>query len=133
MDGGHYGSLIKITKKCLKVSLKDCNVTKETLHNYLMEIESIVYNHPLTPVTSDSKNIESLTLNHFFISWASPNQTFIAMTGKVTNLCAKWKATQAMVDIFWKKWIKEYLPSLTKRQKLTSYLRNIKKGRRSCN
>ena len=55
------------------------------------------------------------------------------MTGKFTNLCAKWKATQAMVDIFWKKWIKEYLPSLTKRQKLTSYLRNIKKGRRSCN
>lgn len=48
------------------------------------------------------------------------------MTGKVTNLCAKWKATQAMVDIFWKKWIKEYLPSLTKRQKWKSHLRNIK-------
>ena len=33
-----------------------------------------------------------------------------------------------MMDIFRKKWIKEYLPSLTKRQKWTSHLRNIKVG-----
>ena len=48
------------------------------------------------------------------------------MTGKVTNLCAKWKATQAMVDIFWKKWIKEYLPSLTKRQKIDVIFKKYK-------
>ena len=33
-----------------------------------------------------------------------------------------------MTDIFGKKWIEEYLPSLTKRQKWKSHLRNIKAG-----
>ena len=32
-----------------------------------------------------------------------------------------------MTDIFWKKWIKEYLPGLTKRQIWMSYLQGIKR------
>ena len=94
MDGGHYGYLVKATKKMPQGIFKRSQYNKRDISHLLNGNR----NHPLTLVTNDSKNIESLTLNHFF------------------------KAIKAIVDVFWKKWIKEYVPNLTKRQKLTSYL-----------
>ena len=54
-------SLIKITKKCVKTALKDPTVTEETLHTYFVEIQSIANSRPLTPVTNNPNDIESLT------------------------------------------------------------------------
>ena len=128
MDGGCYGIPSKDYQKCLKAALKDYIVTEETFHNYLVEIESIINSRPLTPITNNPDDIESSTPNHFLVGRASPNQRFIVTTEKDATLGAQWKATQAMTNIFWKKWIKEYLPSLTKRQKWTSHLPNVKVG-----
>ena len=65
--GGATESLVKITKKCLKLALKDRIATEDTYLTYLVEIESIV-SCPLTPVTNDPNGIESLTSNHFLVS-----------------------------------------------------------------
>ena len=100
--GGVMESLVKITKKCLKEALKDHIVSEETLHTYLEETESNVDSRPLTPVANNPNDIESLAPNHFLVSQASLNQRINATTEKETNLCAKWKTTQAMPDIFWK-------------------------------
>ena len=58
-------SLVKITKECLKVASKDRTVTEETLHTYLVEIESIVNSCPLTPITNNFNDMESFAKNHF--------------------------------------------------------------------
>ena len=97
------------------------------LHTFV-EIESIVNNRLSTPLTNDPNDTKSLKPNHFLVARASPNERFIATTEKDRNLSAKSKATQAMKDIFWKKWIKEYLLGLTKRQIWMSYLQDIKVG-----
>ena len=70
MDGGRYGIPSKDYQKCLKGALKDCIVTEETFHTYLMEIESIVNSGPLTPITNNPDDIESLTPNHFLVGRA---------------------------------------------------------------
>ena len=87
--GGAMELLEKITKKCLKAALKDCIVTEETLHTYLVEIASIANSCLLTPVTNDPNDIESLTRNHFLVGRALPNQRSIATTKKDTNLFEK--------------------------------------------
>ena len=97
------------------------------LHTFV-EIESIVNNRLSTPLTNDPNDTKSLKPNHFLVARASPNERFIATTEQDRNLSAKSKATQAMKDIFWKKWIKEYLLGLTKRQIWMSYLQDIKVG-----
>ena len=89
---------------------------------------SIVNSLPLTPVTNNPNGIRFLTPTLFFVGRASANQKFIATIEKDTNLRVKWKATQAMSDIFWKKGIKEYLPGFTKKQKWMPHLQNMMVG-----
>ena len=121
-------SLVKITKKCLKAALKDHIVTEETLRTYLVEIENVINSRPLTSISNDPNDTESLTPNHFLLGRASPNQNFV-ITPEKTNFRAKWKITQSLTNIFWRKWIKEYLPTLSRRNKWTNQnLRNIQKG-----
>ena len=121
-------SLVKITKECLMAVLKDCLVTEKTLHTFFVEIESNVNNHLSTPLTNNPNDTKSLKANHFLVARASPNKRFIATAEKDINLSSKSKAIQTMKDIFWKKWIKEYLPGLTKKQIWMSYLQDIKVG-----
>ena len=125
--GDTMESLVKITKECLQAVLKESLVIEKTRHTFFVEIESIVNSRPSTPLTNDPNDTKSLKSNHFLVARASPDQRFIATTEKDINLSAKSKATLAMTDIFWKKWIKEYLPGLTKRQIWMSYLQGIKR------
>ena len=126
--GDTMESLVKITKECLMAVLKDCLVTEKTLHTFFVEIESNVNNRLSNPLTNDPNDTKSLKANHFLVARASPNQRFIATAEKDINLSSKSKAIQTMKDIFWKKWIKEYLPGLTKKQIQMSYLQDIKVG-----
>ena len=40
----------------------------------------------------------------------------------------KWKAVQAATEMFWKSWLKKYMPILTERKKWQVENRNIKIG-----
>ena len=40
----------------------------------------------------------------------------------------RWRQVQYMADLFWKRWIKEYLPQLQERQKWSNIRRNFTPG-----
>ena len=51
------------------------------------------------------------------------------------NLCKndqfsqkRWRQVQCLSDMFWKRWSKEYLPSLQKRMKWSEFRRNVAAG-----
>ena len=123
--GGAMETLVKITKRCLKAVVKDRLLHKDALHMLLSEIESTVNSRPLTSVSDDIDDLKPLTPNHFLIGWSSPNTNFANITEKNVNSCTKWKSLQAVTNMYWKRWIKEYLP-LTLQNKWTKHCKNMK-------
>ena len=115
--GGTMEALVKITKRCLKAVVKDRLLHEDALHTLLLEIESIVNSRPLTSVSDDIDDLEPLTPIHFLIGRSSPNTNFANITEKNVNSRTKWKSVHAVANIYWKRWIKEYLPLLTLRNK----------------
>ena len=58
---GVLGSIIKSTKRAIKVTINDHVFTEETIVTLLAGIESIINSHPLTPLSDDLNVIEALT------------------------------------------------------------------------
>jgi hypothetical protein len=82
-------------------------------------------NRPLVAASEDPEDLEALTPNHFLLQRrisGLPQGKFV----KEDYLGRKqWRKVQYMTDLFWKRWIHEYLPKLQERQKCFQTRRNI--------
>lgn len=115
--GGAWERLIRSIKTSLKVILTEQIVNDYVLLTVFTEIESLINSRPLTYVSDDVNDMEPLTPNHFLIGRASTNLTPCVVYDKDTSSRQRWKQVQAMVNQFWDRWIREYLPKLTTRAK----------------
>ena len=106
---GVLEALVKTTKRCLKAVVKDRLLQEDALHTLLSEIESIVNSRPLMSASDDFDDLEPLTPKHFLIGQSSPNTNFVNITEKNVNSRTKQKSVQAATNLYWKRWIKEYL------------------------
>ena len=105
-------ALIKITKRCLEAAVQDLLIHEDALHTLLLETESIVTSRPLTSVSDDINDLEPLTPNHLLIGRSSRNTNFANIAEKNVSSCTKFESVQAVTNMYWKRWIKEYLPLL---------------------
>lgn len=60
---------------------------------------------------------EVLTPNHFLIGQMTTAPTCMVAENMNSRLKNHWKAGQKLTDIFWKRWIQKYLPTLAKMTK----------------
>ena len=126
--GGVWERLVQSAKRALKaVAGKQC-VNDETLLTFMAEVESLLNGRPLTHVSTDYRDEEALTPNHFLLGRGNPNVPPDVVNDK--DLCSRkrWKHAQVMTQHFWKRWLREYLPALTERRKWTNDARNVRKG-----
>ena len=65
--GGIWESLVKSVKRSLKVFIWDKLFTEECLLTFLREVESILNQRPLIPISDDVKDLKTLTPSHFII------------------------------------------------------------------
>ena len=124
--GGAWESLVKIAKRCLRTVTNSHPVYDQQLYTILVEIEGTINSQPITPVSDDINDFQPLTPNHFLIGRPSLYHRQAIFTEKELNSKRKWKVTQALLEIFWKHFLKEYVPSLTVRTKLNKLHRNFK-------
>nr|XP_049463118.1 uncharacterized protein LOC125906755 [Anopheles coluzzii] len=90
----------------------------ETLLTVIVEAEGMINTRPLTYIPLESADQESLTPNHFLLGSSSGvKQRPVAPTSLQTGLLSNWKMVQHILDGFWRRWIKEYLPVLARQSK----------------
>ena len=113
--GGTFESMVKQVKRTMKTVIDDQVLPEETLHTVLVETEAIVNSRPLTPVSNNPNDYKALTPNHFLIGRASPNSPPGHFKEHEINSHKRWRMAQALADMIWWRWCKEYLPTLTMR------------------
>ena len=115
--GGVFERLVRSAKRALSAVLGDRAVDDETLRTVVTEAEALLNGRPLTHASTDPDDHQPLTPNHFLIGRASPQlPPGVFVDG---DLCSRrrWKHTQVLINHFWLRWRREYLPTLTTRSK----------------
>jgi len=109
--GGCWERLIRSVKTALKSVMKNQYPKDEELQTFLIRVEFIVNSRPLTNVSIDPLDPEPITSNHFL------REAFKIKLDE-DSLCKKQLArVRTLLDSFWKRWVHEYLPCLSRRCK----------------
>ena len=126
--GGVWERLVRSVKTALRAILSERVVEDYTLYTLLTEVESIINSRPLTPYSDDVNDLECLTPNHFLLGRRSPNLPPGVFYDQDMCLRKRWKQAQFLTEQFWKRWVREYLPTLTIRNKWTRERRSMRAG-----
>ena len=110
---GVWKSLVESVKTRLKAIVKYCIFTDESLQAFLCKKESVLNGRPLTSISDDITDFEPLTPNHSLIGEASPIQSPGNFGEHEISLRRKWSSVQAATEMFWRRWVRGYLPILT--------------------
>ncbi|XP_043198840.1 uncharacterized protein LOC122368706 [Amphibalanus amphitrite] len=125
--GGAWERLIRSVRKILSGLLREQTFTDETLTTFLCEVESIMNNRPLVPVTSDPRDDLPLTPNHLLHL-----RSVLLPASMVTDIDAfskkNWKRASFLAEQFWRRWRAEYLPLLQPRAKWSRLQTNLQVG-----
>ncbi len=91
-------------------------------------MEAIINSRPITKVSNDPNDLEPLTPNHLLLLKVKPSMSPGFFDKADLYSRRRWRQVQYMADLFWKRWVKEYLPDLQERQKWQSLMKNLKPG-----
>ena len=91
----------------------------------MCEVESIINGRPITKVSDDPRDNEALTPNHLLM--LRPGSPLPPGRFVKEDLYSRrrWRQVQCLADVFWRRWLKEYLPSLQRREKWNQERKNI--------
>ncbi|XP_058826497.1 uncharacterized protein LOC131686249 [Topomyia yanbarensis] len=128
--GGPWERMVRSVKAAMAVIAgHPCHPSDEVLETITLESEAIVNSRPLTYLPLDSWEQEALTPNHFLLyglhGITQPLKP-VEVNGQI--LRDSWKLAQHLVDLFWKRWVREYLPMLTRRTKWFQPSKPLKPG-----
>lgn len=92
-------------------------LTLEELTTVVCRIEAVLNSGPLTPLSSDPSDLESLTPGLFIIGQPLITVPEDAVPEMQTRLVSRWKLFHQCFQAFWKRWSVEYLSTLQERSK----------------
>lgn len=126
--GGVFESLIKSSKRAMYATLSQGGITDEELLTAIVEVEGLLNSRPLTYSSSDPKDEEPLTPNHFLYGRVGDRLAPAIVDTTAFGLRNRWRLVQDIVNTAWKRLMKEYLTAQQPRKKWTSQQVNLKSG-----
>ena len=111
--GRAWERLIRSIKTILRSLVKDGLLTDEQLLSFIAETEKIMNDRPITKVSSDPKDHSPLTPNHLLLLHRNNCQ---ATTGS-NYVQRRWQVIHQIANDFYKRFVREYLPTLQQRNK----------------
>lgn len=125
---GVWERLVRSAKTALKVVLGNRTVAEEVLVTMLAEAESMLNARPLTYLGIDPDDSSPLTPNHFLLGRPHPHLPPELVDESEGISRRRWHAAQELAQGFWRRWLREYVPSLIERPKWTRKERNAEVG-----
>lgn len=120
--------MIRTIRKTINSVIKEQTLNDEGLHTLMCEIAFIVNDRPITMNSDRYCDLEALTPIHLIFMKRSPNLP-PGIFNKHDNYCRRrWRQVQNMANLFWQRWIREYLPLLQERQKWHTERKNLNIG-----
>ncbi|XP_022801248.1 uncharacterized protein LOC111338948 [Stylophora pistillata] len=123
--GGVWERCIRTVRKVMKALLKQQVLDDEGLSTLMCEVESIVNGRPITKVSDNAKDLNALTPNHLLLLRAGTTIPPGVFCKDDNYGCRRWRQVQYLSNVFWRRWTREYLPSLQQRQKWNKPLLNL--------
>ncbi|XP_073732301.1 uncharacterized protein [Misgurnus anguillicaudatus] len=130
--GGIWERQIRTVRSVMSSVLAQCaeRLNDVSLRTFFYEAMSIINNRPLTVDTiSDPKSLEPLTPNHLLTMKSSvplpPPGVFVKEDLYTRK---RWRQVQYLCEQFWSRWKKEYLSTISLRQRWHTPKRNIQVG-----
>jgi hypothetical protein len=115
-------------KSALRAVLPKQLVAESILRTALVEIEAVLNSHPLTQNSADPDDFTAITPNHFLIGRADNVIPPVSVSSKEINSRKRWRQVQVIADHVSRRWLQEYLPTLTLRSKWSKEVRNVNIG-----
>ena len=118
--GGYWERLVQSVKRVLYDILGSRRVTEEVLGTTLCLLEQALNSRPITPVSTDSRELEALTPNHFLLGQHATSFPSL-LTGEHFDHKKRYVRAQSYANAIWSRWLREYVPWVNKRVKWHTY------------
>ncbi|XP_065084794.1 uncharacterized protein LOC135707003 [Ochlerotatus camptorhynchus] len=127
--GGCWERMVRSIKSALGAIPSERKLDDESLATLFAEAEKMINSRPLTFVALETSDQEAITPNHFLLlSSTGVQQPIKAPVSEGESLRSSWNMMQYTLDNIWRRWITEYLPTITRRTKWFQNVRPIKEG-----
>ncbi|XP_055590943.1 uncharacterized protein LOC129743023 [Uranotaenia lowii] len=126
--GGSWERLVQSVKRTLVELQLPHRPKEEELRSALVEIEGIINARPLTHVPIEDDAAPALTPNHWLLGSSDGFKPWTELEVNSIALSRGWHLSQQIANHFWKRWLREYLPEITRRSKWHQNVPPIKEG-----
>jgi hypothetical protein len=117
-----------MVKQILCTVIRQQTLDDEALQTVLCEAEAILNDRPISKLSDDPNDLEALTPNHLLLLKGNPALPPGLFERSDLYARRRWRQVQYISDLFWKRWVREYLPLLQERRKWNKKHKNLAVG-----
>ena len=126
--GGLWERMIRTVRKVfVGITGLNARLNDESLNTLLCEVEQMVNSRPITKVSNDVNDPRALTPNHLLLM-RDPSSFSPGVFCDNDLYKRRWRCVQHLAEVFWKRWLAEYVPELQKRAKWLNVHQNVQEG-----